>query len=91
MLSLCFHSVFLVQLLQRFCLLHFRALVLVNAQNLLLAAKYPDIHGILRQMNLLSPPIVKTFYTVHDFQNGYVNVTKCISCFQLNLRATKLD
>ena len=85
MLSLCFHSVFPVELLQHFCLLHFQALPLVNAQNLLQAAIYPDIHGILRQMNLLSPPIVKTFYTVHDFQNANVNVTKCISCFRLNL------
>ena len=76
---------FPVELLQHFCLLHFQALPLVNAQNLLQAAIYPDIHGILRQMNLLSPPIVKTFYTVHDFQNANVNVTKCISCFRLNL------
>lgn len=30
---------------------------LENAQNLLQAAIYPDIHGILGQMNLLSPPI----------------------------------
>ena len=59
---------FPVQLLQRFCLLHFRALALVNAQNLLQAAIYPDIHGILGQMNLLSPPIVKTSYTVRAFR-----------------------
>ena len=67
-----------------FCLLHFRALALVNAQNLLQAAICPHIHCILGQMNLLPPPIVKTFYTVRDFLNGDVNVTKCISCFRLN-------
>ena len=82
--SCCVSTLFPVQLLQRFCLLHFRSLALVNVQNLLQPAIYPDIQGILGQLNLLSPPVVKTFYTVRDFQNGNVTVTKCISCFWLN-------